>query len=120
MRILVTKADTESSACPVGGLAKNDHRWVPIDGADGLFQITRQTGNVVVADRKLPRPDRLSMVRAMRFSGVRMTALFLTVIGGTIVRTIGLAREKAKVGMKNLAHNMRRPGHLGRLYPLPA
>ena len=29
-------------------------------------------------------------------------------MGGTLVRTVGIARAKAKIGMKNLAYNMRR------------
>ena len=29
-------------------------------------------------------------------------------MGGTLVRTIGLIRAKAKIGMKTLAYNMRR------------
>ena len=41
-------------------------------------------------------------------------------MGGTVVRTIGLVRAKAKIGMKNLAYNMRRLGQLGRLNPCPA
>lgn len=41
-------------------------------------------------------------------------------MGGTLVRTIGLVRAKAKIGMKNLAYNMRRVGQLGRLKPNPA
>ena len=41
-------------------------------------------------------------------------------MGGTIVRTIGLVRAKAKIGMKNLAYNMRRLGQLSRLNPCPA
>ena len=40
-------------------------------------------------------------------------------MGGTLVRTIGLVRAKAKIGMKNLAYNMRRLGQLRRLYPCP-
>jgi len=40
-------------------------------------------------------------------------------MGGTIVRTIGLVRAKAKIGMKNLSYNMRRLGQLGRLNPCP-
>jgi len=40
-------------------------------------------------------------------------------MGGTLVQTIGLARAKAKIGMKNLAYNMRRLGQLGRLNPCP-
>ena len=41
-------------------------------------------------------------------------------MGGTLVRTIGLVRAKAKIGMKNLAYNMRRLGQLGRFNPCPA
>ena len=41
-------------------------------------------------------------------------------MGGTLVRTIGLMRAKAKIGMKNLAYNMRRLGQLRRLNPCPA
>ena len=41
-------------------------------------------------------------------------------MGGTLVRTIGLVRAKAKIGMKNLAYNMRRLVQLRRLDPCPA
>jgi hypothetical protein len=47
-------------------------------------------------------------------------------MGGTLVRTIGLVRVRAKIGakarirMKTLAYNMLRPGQPGRLNPCPA
>ena len=41
-------------------------------------------------------------------------------MGGTLVRTIGLVRAKAKIGTPNLAYNMRRLGQLRRLNPCPA
>ena len=41
-------------------------------------------------------------------------------MGGTLVRTIGLVRARAKIGMKTLAYNMRRLGQLGRINPCPA
>lgn len=41
-------------------------------------------------------------------------------MGGTLVRTIGLIRAKAKIGMKNLAYNMRRLVQLRRINPCPA
>jgi IS5 family transposase len=41
-------------------------------------------------------------------------------MGGTIARTIGMLRAKARIGMKNLAYNMRRLGQLRRLDPCPA
>ena len=41
-------------------------------------------------------------------------------MGGTLVRTIGLVRAKAKIGMKNLAYNMRRLCQLRRINPVQA
>ncbi len=41
-------------------------------------------------------------------------------MGGTLVRTIGMVRAKARFGMKNLAYNMRCLGQLSRLNPCPA
>jgi|TARA_B110000438_G_scaffold229004_1_gene223701 IS5 family transposase len=41
-------------------------------------------------------------------------------MGGTLVRTIGLVRAKAEIGMKNLAYNMRRLCQLRRINPNPA
>ena len=33
-------------------------------------------------------------------------------MGGTRVRSIGIGRAKARIGLKNLAYNMRRAVHL--------
>ena len=41
-------------------------------------------------------------------------------MGGTLLRTIGMVRAKAKIGMKNLACNMRRLVQLRRMNPCPA
>jgi len=41
-------------------------------------------------------------------------------IGGNLVRTIGLVRSKAMIGMNNLAYNMRRLGQMRRLNRCPA
>lgn len=41
-------------------------------------------------------------------------------MGGTLVRTIGLIRARAKIGMKTIVYNMRRLGRLRRLNPCPA
>jgi len=41
-------------------------------------------------------------------------------MGGVIERTIGLARAKVKIGLKNLSYNMRRLGQLRRFHPGPA
>lgn len=39
---------------------------------------------------------------------------------GTLVRNIGILRAKAKIGIKNIAYNMRRLAQLRRLNPCPA
>jgi len=36
-------------------------------------------------------------------------------VGGRIVRTIGIVRARAKIGLQNLAYNMRRLVTLGRM-----
>ena len=41
-------------------------------------------------------------------------------MGGTLLRTIGIVRAKAKIGMKNLAYHMRRLDQLRHLNPSPA
>ena len=41
-------------------------------------------------------------------------------MGGTLVRSIGLARAKARIGLKNLAYNMKRAVHLTRRGKAPA
>ena len=41
-------------------------------------------------------------------------------MGGTLVRTVGMARAKPKIGMKNIAYNIRRLVQLRRIHPCPA
>ncbi len=41
-------------------------------------------------------------------------------MAGNLVRSIGLVRAKARIGMKNLAYNMRRLVQLRRINPCPA
>jgi len=41
-------------------------------------------------------------------------------MGGTLVRSIGLARAKARIGLKNLAYNMKRAGQLTGVTGAPA
>jgi IS5 family transposase len=40
-------------------------------------------------------------------------------MGGTLVRCIGMVRAKARIGLKNLAYNMRRLTQLERLAAVP-
>jgi hypothetical protein len=41
-------------------------------------------------------------------------------MGGTLVRSIGISRAKARIGLKNLAYNMRRAVQLDGLAPARA
>lgn len=41
-------------------------------------------------------------------------------MGGKLVRTIGLARARMKIGMQNLAYNISRFVHLERMTAAPA
>ena len=91
MRILMVEDDSATSAFAARGLAESGHVCdVLADGTDGLFQATRETYDVIVADRKLPGLDGLSMVRAVRAAGITTPILFLTAIGGIDDRVAGL------------------------------
>jgi hypothetical protein len=67
-----------------------------------------------VSTRKFRRAVRLPAgdVPAPAGSGVSM--------GGKIVRTIGIARARFKIGMMNLGYNIRRLVQLGRVAAAPA
>ena len=43
-----------------------------------------------------------------------------TDMGSTLVRTVGMVRARAKIGLKNLTYNMRRLVQLRRINPCPA
>ena len=91
MRILMIEDDTATSDYAARGLSQAGHVCdVLADGSDGLFQATRETYDVIVADRMLPGLDGLRMVRAMRAAGVRTPVLFLTALGGIDDRVEGL------------------------------
>ena len=91
MRILMVEDDSVTSAFAARGLTESGHVCdVLTDGTDGLFQATRETYDVIVADRKLPGLDGLSMVRAVRAAGITTPILFLTAIGGIDDRVAGL------------------------------
>ena len=91
MRILMVEDDSATSAFAARGLTESGHVCdVLADGTDGLFQATRETYDVIVADRKLPGLDGLSMVRAVRAAGITTPILFLTAIGGIDDRVAGL------------------------------
>lgn len=83
--------DQTISAYVSRGLSEAGHVCDALaDGSDGLFQVTRETYDVVIADRMLPGLDGLRMVKAMRAAGVKTPVLFLTSLGGIDDRVEGL------------------------------
>ncbi len=60
------------------------------NGADGLFQATRESYDVLVVDRMVPDLDGLSIVKAIRAVGNKTPLIFLTAIGGVDDRVEGL------------------------------
>lgn len=91
MRLLLIEDDPAVSAYLARGLGEAGHVCdVLADGADGLYQATRESYDVLIVDRMLPGLDGLSLVRALRASGGRVPVLFLTAVGGIDDRVEGL------------------------------
>ena len=60
------------------------------EGRDAIFHATGDAYGVLIIDRMVPGVDGLSVVRALRISGVTTPALFLTAMGGVEDRVEGL------------------------------
>ncbi len=73
------------------GLAQEGHgAEIAGTGKEGLVQALTGTYDVVVTDRMLPGPDGLTIVRAMRSSGVTTPVLMLTALDAVARRVEGL------------------------------
>jgi two-component system, OmpR family, response regulator len=60
------------------------------EGRDAIFHATGDAYGVLIVDRMVPGVDGLSVVKALRISGVTTPALFLTAMGGVEDRVEGL------------------------------
>ncbi|WP_315925974.1 winged helix-turn-helix domain-containing protein [Mesorhizobium sp. SP-1A] len=91
MRLLIIEDDRKTADYIVRGLTEAGHLCDCLaDGRDGLFAATRDSYDVIVADRMIPGLDGLSMVKAARAAGVKAPVLFLTSVGGIDDRVEGL------------------------------
>lgn len=91
MRILIIEDDPRTSEYVVKGLSEAGHLAEALtDGRDALVHATHTAYDVLVVDRMLPGLDGLSLVRALRASGIQTPAIFLTSIGGVDDRVDGL------------------------------
>ena len=91
MRILVVEDDKRMSDYLGRGFTEGGHIVdVLDDGRDALAHCTRAKFDVMVVDRMLPGLDGLSLVKAIRASGVTTPILFLTAMNGIDDRVEGL------------------------------
>ena len=91
MRILVIEDDAATASYVAKGLQEAGHTVeVARTGRDGLFMALNEQFDAIIADRMLPGPDGLSILRALRASGDRTPVLMVTAMGEVEQRVDGL------------------------------
>jgi two-component system OmpR family response regulator len=91
MRILVIEDDHATADYVAKGLGEDGHVVdVARNGRDGLFLAMNEPFDVIVTDRMLPGPDGLSILRAIRASGIATPVLVLTALGDVDRKVEGL------------------------------
>jgi len=91
MKFLLIEDDPEVSAFVVKGLSEQGHTLdTARDGQQGLLLCMSESYDLVIADRRLPGLDGLSIVKAARSAGIRTPILFLTTVSGLDDRVEGL------------------------------
>ncbi|MGE3711885.1 MAG: response regulator transcription factor, partial [Hyphomicrobiaceae bacterium] len=91
MKILVIEDDQETADYIRKGLEQ--HGFVvdtAANGRDGLYLAASESFDVIVADRRLPGLDGLSIVKTIRGAGVKTPVIFLTTMTGVGDRVEGL------------------------------
>ncbi len=91
MRILVIEDDQATADYIARGLGQEGQvAEVARDGKDGLVRALSGPFDVIVTDRMLPGPDGLSIIRALRSSGITTPVLVLTALDAVERRVEGL------------------------------
>jgi two-component system OmpR family response regulator len=91
MRILVVEDDQKTADYVRNGLLEAGHVVDSLqDGREAFAHATAVKFEVIVLDRMLPGLDGLSLVKALRASGMATPVLFLTAINGLDDRVEGL------------------------------
>lgn len=91
MRILLLEDDEKLTAFILKGLKEAGHMVQPIaNGHDALFLATRESFDLLIADRMVPGLDGLSAIKAIRAAGMKLPIIILTAIGGVDDRVEGL------------------------------
>ncbi len=91
MKVLLVEDDKQTADFVMDGLVAQrclvDHA---ADGREGLLMAAKREHDVIVLDRMLPVLDGLSIVRALRSTGVATPILYLTTMSGIDDRVDGL------------------------------
>jgi two-component system OmpR family response regulator len=91
MKILIVEDDKVLADYVVKGLSEQGHQAdVAVDGHEGLMLGTTGIYDVLVLDRMLPKLDGLSLLKAIRETGVKTPAIFLTAMDRLEDRVKGL------------------------------
>lgn len=91
MRILLVEDDIRSAEYAARGLSEAGHVVDTLDnGRQAMIQCLQADYDVLVVDRMLPGMDGLSMLKALRASGNKTPAIFLTAVSGVDDRVEGL------------------------------
>ena len=91
LNILLIEDDTETAEYAANGLTQAGHVVdVLHNGKEGLVHCMHSEYDVLIVDRMLPGMDGLSLVKAVRASGIKTPALFLTALSGVDDRVAGL------------------------------
>jgi len=97
MKILVIEDDRETGEFIKNGLEEAGHVVdLAATGRDGLFLAAGEPFDIIIADRRLPGIDGLSIVKTIRASGIKTPVLFLTRVTGA-----GPAAGASEVGAGN-------------------
>lgn len=91
MRVLLIEDDRPTADYLAKGLREVGHVVeVARTGRDGLVLALDEGFDAIIADRMLPGPDGLSILRALRASGNRTPVLIVTALGEVDARVDGL------------------------------
>jgi two-component system OmpR family response regulator len=91
MRVLVIEDDKTTADYIAKGLGELGHVVeVARTGRDGMFLALNETFDAIITDRMLPGPDGVTILRALRASGVKTPVLIVTALGEVEARVDGL------------------------------
>ncbi|MBP0443821.1 response regulator transcription factor [Roseomonas sp. SSH11] len=91
MRVLLIEDDPATADYLAKGLGEEGHVVdLARNGKDGLFLALNESFDVIVTDRMLPGPDGLTILRAIRASGIATPVLVLTALGEVDRKVEGL------------------------------